>query len=542
MRKFQTSSHSRRDFLSLIFKSGIVLGCSGSVNCNIFSTTKSSSFRRFHLSLASHAWEKNPELPSIVRAAGITDVWLAAFLYGRWYRSPKQLKKQAQYLENQGLNVHIINVPLGHPGDALGADDDSVSTTPPKHWSNACTFDGELFSGTSIHPPAIKENVQAMKALQKEKFDTVFLDDDFRIARFPGKIGGCFCDNCRDEFLKIHGYNFSEWEALIDSVRKRHPSKVLRAWVDFWCDKLYDMFSAMQKAAPNIDLGIMVMYLGAEKAGIALDRFRNVPFRVGELMFNDKGFSPLKGKTDELFSALFHRRFAQPQLAYSETTAFPADELSAANMAAKLIVSLITDVRNTMFMSGLLPFPITHWDTLGPAMRKNARFHEKIAGHRPRGPLKHFWGWRSRLVGEDRPFSLFLASGIPFEVVEDISADGWIFLSNEDAQAAAEEKIAEKSQHLIVRRDAGVKGKKFLPMDENMKDIFALKKRIIPTLKGIPYVEGDLPVIFAWYPSAQRALLWNVEEKKQTFKIMRDNHILRTVTVDALDVDLIQDL
>lgn len=542
MRKFETSFHSRRDFLSHLIKSGIVLGCVGSVNCNIFSTTKSSSFRRFHLSLSSQAWDEIPELPSIVRAAGITDVWLAAFLYGRWYRSPEQLKRQAHYLESKGLNVHIINVPLGHPGDALGLEDGSVSTTPPKHWSNASTFDGKLFSGTSIHPPAVEENAQAMKALQKEKFDTVFLDDDFRVAKFPGHIGGCFCDNCRDEFLEIHGYRFSEWEMLIDSVIKRHPSKVLRTWTNFWCAKLYDMFSALQNAAPEIELGIMVMYLGAEKAGIPLDRFRNVPFRVGELMFNDKEFGKVKGKTDELFSALFHRRFAQPELAYSETTAFPADALSAENMAAKLAVSLIADVRNTMFMSGLKPFPITHWDTLGPAMRKSALFHEKLAGHRPRGPFKHFWGWGSRLVGKDKPFSLFLASGIPFEVVEDISEDGWIFLSNEDAQAAAEEGVAEKSQNLIVRREAGVKGKNFLLMDENLNDIFTLKKRIIPRLKGIPFVEGDSPVAFAWYPSARKALLWNVEEKKQTFKIVRDNQMLRTVAVDALDVALIQDL
>jgi hypothetical protein len=33
----------------------------------------------------------------------------------------------------------------------------------------------------------------------------------------------------------------------------------------------------------------------------------------------------VKGKTDELFSALMHRRFARPELAYSEKTAFPSD-------------------------------------------------------------------------------------------------------------------------------------------------------------------------------------------------------------------------
>ena len=121
------------------------------------------------------------------------------------------------------------------------------------------------------------------------------------------------------------------------------------------------------------------MYLGSEKAGIRLTDYRDVPFRVGEFMFNDRSFAPVKGKTDELFSCLFHRRFARPELAYSETTAFPADQLSARNMAAKLTVSTLSDVRNTMFMSGATPFPRQHWQTLAPAMKQHAGLHRKIS-------------------------------------------------------------------------------------------------------------------------------------------------------------------
>ena len=74
----------------------------------------------------------------------------------------------------------------------------------------------------------------------------------------------------------------------------------------------------------------------------------------------------VKGKTDELFSSLFHRRFVAPELAYSETTAYPANSLSLANKVAKLAVSTISDVRNTMFMCD---FPKDHWSTLAPAMQ-----------------------------------------------------------------------------------------------------------------------------------------------------------------------------
>jgi hypothetical protein len=90
-------------------------------------------------------------------------------------------------------------------------------------------------------------------------------------------------------------------------------------------------------------------------------------------MFDDHSFTPVKGKTDELFSVLFHRRFVRPELAFSETTAYPANRLSAAHLAAKLVISTLADVRHTMFMSGLTPFPREHWSVLAPAMREQAR-------------------------------------------------------------------------------------------------------------------------------------------------------------------------
>jgi len=175
-------------------------------------------------------------------------------------------------------------------------------------------------------------------------------------------------------------------------------------------------------------------------------------------------------------------------------------------------------------------------------MRKSARLHERLAGHLPRGPFKHYWGWDSRLVGKDKPFSLFLASGIPFEVIEDLSPDGWVFLSNEDTKAVEEGRIDVKGRNLVVRNEAGVKGSNFIPIAENLADIFAFKKRIVSSLKGIPYADGESPVVFAWYPTARSALLWNVEEKTNTYKIIRDGQILRTLSLNGLDVTLIADL
>ncbi len=302
------------------------------------------------------------------------------------------------------------------------------------------------------------------------------------------------------------------------------------------------MFRALQQAAPSTELGIMVMYLGAEKAGIPLDSFRGTPFRVGEFMFSDDAFGSVKGKTDELFSALFHRRFTSPELAYSETTAFPADQLSARNLAAKLTVSLIADVRNTMFMSGLRPFAPKSWETLGPAMRQSAQLHEKIAAHQPRGPFKHFWGWDARRVGDDRPFSLFLASGIPFEVVEELPTDGWTFLCDADARAVAAGRLRSRGRRLVVRPESAARGPDLMPVAEDLGAMFELKRRVVPSLRGVPYLEGEHPAVFTWYPTARCGLVWNLEDTPRAFEVNQEGSALQTVQVEPLGVALVAGL
>ncbi len=306
---------------------------------------------------------------------------------------------------------------------------------------------------------------------------------------------------------------------MIDAVRARRLDAVLRNWVEYTCGQLTQCFRTIQKAAGGLALGIMVMYLGSEKAGIRLEDYRGAGFRVGELMFDDRSFSPVKGKTDELFSALFHRRFTAPERAYSETTAFPADRLSARNMAAKLVISTLADVRNTMFMSGLKPFPLAHWETLGPAMRKQAAIHARVAGYAPRGPFKHWWGTAARYVGDDKPYSLFLASGVPFEVCHEPPREGWTFLSDADAGS--------------MRPPVEAVTRSTLP--ETLGSLFAFKRRIRTQLENVPFIEDDKPAVCSWLPGARRVLLWNLAESKETFSLFYRG-TRRPVAADALEL------
>ncbi len=529
---------SRRNFLFKMTAAGVAINMPwyGSVRGE---TVLPDNVRRYHVSMQKEAWENDPELLGLIREAGVTDVWMGSFLQGKWFHIPDELKKAADFLRTEGFNPHVLTVPLGHPGNALDPDDPSLSNLKSS-WKNACTYDGKMYSGTSIHDPVVKDNVNAVKQLAAKGFDKLFLDDDFRLARFPGQIGGCFCDECKNDFLSKYGYTDADWTDLLNAVRERNPVKVLRSWTEYNCDKEYEMFRAMQNATPDMQIGIMVMYLGSEKAGIALDKYRNSLFRVGEEHFSDQSFGSVKGKTDELYSSLFHMRFARPELAFSETTSYPAAALSPKNIAAKLNVSLISDVRNTMFMSGLPPLPADRWPVLKPVMKKNAGLHRYIAGHKPAGPFKHYYGWDSRLVGRDRPYSLFLASGIPFEVVDEITESGWIFLSDEDAKSVSEDRLRAKSRNLVVRKSSGLRNENFIPVDENLNEIFTFKRQIILKLKDIPFVEGDIPVVFSWYPTAKKAVLWNVNEKRVTFRVRLNNRIIKKVDVEGLDVEIIE--
>lgn len=504
-------------------------------------TESPSTLRRYNVSLAADAIERDPELLSIVKKAGVETVWVAGFFYGHWTYSIESLLAARKRIEAAGMVAHLVNVPLGHPGDSLGSTDNNFPLTPSSNWRMAQRVDGSRFSGTSLHEPATADNVAAIQKLHGAGFSRIFLDDDFRLSPSPGQIGGCFCADHRDRYLKRTGYTKPQWDELLGDVKERRLTRLLRDWIEMTCDELTGSFRSQQKALDGGELGIMVMYFGSEKAGIRLADYADVPFRVGELMFDDASFAPVKGKTNELFSVLFHRRFASPERAFSESTAYPSDKLSARNMAAKLAISTIADVRNTMFMSGITPFPRTHWETLGPAMKIQAAHHQKLAGHVPRGPFKHYWGEYSRMIGDDAPFSLFLASGVPFETTDKPAQDGWTFLSDFDARAVADGQLKTNGTTFVYR--PSVKGSlpNGEPMEETLDALFAMKERIKPQLKNTPYVEENVPVVCAWYPSAKTALLWNLSEEEKSLTLVYKN-ARRPATVPGLSTALVEGL
>ncbi len=510
--RVQDLKHCRREWLKTVTAAGLLASALPAV------AARNRRARSYHVCLSPEIVAQDADLLRRIRDAGVSTVWLAGFFYGHRPFAADLLRRARQRLHEAGLDAQLITVPLGHPGDSLGAKDGDFPLSPPTHWQLGCRPDGSTFAGTSLHLPATSENAEALQELRRIGFRQGFLDDDFRLARGPGEIGGCFCAAHREHFLRAGGYAAERWAELRDAVQARRLSKLLRAWLEFTCDELTASFRAQQHAFRGA-LGIMVMYLGSEKAGIRLGDYRKVPFRVGELMFDDRSFTPVKGKTDELFSTLFHRRFAASEHAYSETTGFPADRLSAVNLAAKLVISTLADVRHTMFMSGLTPFPREHWDVLGPTMKQQAHLHDAVAGHRPRGPFKHFWGEAQRLVGDDQPFSLWLATGVPFEVVDAPVETGWTFLSDFDARHLGA-RAGRPPGACVCRASVATRPRGAVVMGETLEELFAFKQRIQDQLRDVPHVVEDEPAVCAWYPTARKVIVWNLSVQPRTLTII----------------------
>lgn len=492
--------------------------------------------RLFHLSLSPEGLARHPEVLHLAADAGVTDVWITGFLYGHWYYPIELSERCRRQVEAAGMRAHIVDVPLGHPGDSLGSSE-GAPLIPPPHWRRALRADGSQSYGTSIHPPAVQENVEAMRLRHHLGIKRIFLDDDFRLAVSPGSIGGCFCEEHLAAFAQRSGRSPADIAQLREEARDKRYSPVLHEWVDFICDELSGAWRAIQNAARPIELGIMVMYMGAEKAGIRLTDYRRALFRVGEAHFSDGDFGTLKGKTSELFSALMHRRFCTPDRAYSETTAYPAEALSARNMAAKLNVSLIADVRNTMLMSGITPFPMAHWDTLRPAFSHQRQLHAEIKGLTPKGPLKHFWGLHGRYAGDDNPWSLFLACGIPFEVVSRIPGDGWTFLGDADARALESGLVTRPRGRCISR--AG--GRYAIALPETLEALWQWKREVTTTLRNVPWIVQDHPAVIAWYPQRRMALVWNLLPEPADLVIRIGAHS-RPIRVGPLDSVLVNGL
>ena len=111
---------------------------------------RATNSRDYHVCLSPQAVLEDPQFADVLAQANVSCVWLAGFFYGHWPWSLEQFGKAREVLRRAGLQVNVVNVPLGHPGDSLGARDGTFPLSPPSHWRLGETLDGGKYSGSRV--------------------------------------------------------------------------------------------------------------------------------------------------------------------------------------------------------------------------------------------------------------------------------------------------------------------------------------------------------------------------------------------------------
>ena len=457
----------------------------------------------------------NPvDLPEIWKNAGVTDIWFTHYVTGGWWQDWASFDRMADKIKSIGMTPHLVSVAFGHP-----------AFKGPEGWKPSQYLNGDTLWGCSCHAPADRECVRFNRAIADHCGPCdVFFDDEFRCAEGPGDIGGCICPECRADFLKQTGFPESEWETLLEEIRANKNIPDVRLWIDYQCDRFAKIFHETEDRSPEVDFGMMVMGMGSERAGIRLENYRNKLLRVGEWMFSDDQYNSTKNKTIELFSSLFHSRFSTPGRLFSETSIIRP--LSAENLASKLAVATLSEVRNTMYFC---PIPPEYWKTLAPRMKKEAFFHKRILNQKARGPFKHFWGMDDRYMAGYDAFSLFLALGVPFEVCDTLPNDGWVFLGNASAEAL-ESGSLEMTNAKFIARIASQSGR-FTSIPESFEEMFQFRRSLLDGFQKqeIPYVEEETPVVLSEYPECHTILIWNIEAASKNIHVRKGNQSIALV-------------
>ena len=235
---------SRRQFL----QSCGMIGASAML-APAFAGEAPAACRKYHLSVSPDALQADPALLELAEHAGVTDVWLTGFLYGHWHYPLEKTRIWRERVEKLGMAAHLINVPLGHPGDSLGSISGNVPLTPPRHWRARRGAERQHICRHLAPSTGYGRKLRSDATDPGGRHQTGVSRRRFPPGPRPGVIGGCFCRGTQAGVSPPHrlqrnpvGANCWRPSAVVSLT------PVLRAWVEFTCDQLTACFRAQQKA------------------------------------------------------------------------------------------------------------------------------------------------------------------------------------------------------------------------------------------------------------------------------------------------------
>lgn len=313
-----------------------------------------------------------------MKKAGVEHVWLFAYFYGRHESDPEDIFNARKRLLDEGFQTGVISVPVGHPGNSLNPDDDTLELQIKNTWQYRVDRDGknEYFSAC-INEEMIGDNRKAAEEYAQMGFTRHFYDDDLRLGNWNGPVQGCFCDACIEEFNRI--YNAGADRAVLKRAadQEKGLEELTQKWIEFNCRKVTGFLKNTR--VDKMQTGFMVMHMGDERHGISIpDIKKAVPdclFRVGEMFFDDKTYSKPEYKKMLIDGAKKHLELIGSNTAYSETTVFPAASMSQENFLDRMKTEISLGLRNIFLMSGTWFYSEPYWKTI----RENRGVLEEMA-------------------------------------------------------------------------------------------------------------------------------------------------------------------
>ena len=314
----------------------------------------------------------------LMKKAGVEHVWLMGYFYGRHESDPEEIYRARKRLLDEGFQTGIISLPVGHPGNSLNPDDDTLDLQIKNTWQYRIDRNGEKeYFISCINPEMTLDNRKAAEEYAQMGFTRHFFDDDLRLGNWGKKIQGCFCDKCIEKFNALHSSAFDRALLRRAADEEKGLEEITRKWVKFNCDKLTAFMK--ETCVPGLQSGIMVMHMGDERHGISIpDIKKAVPdclFRVGEMMFNDEAYNSAENREMLKEGVRKHLQLIGSNTAYSETTVFPAASMSVDNFLHRMNTEVELGLRNIFLMSGTWFYSEPYWN----AIRENRQALEEKA-------------------------------------------------------------------------------------------------------------------------------------------------------------------
>lgn len=503
--------------------------------------------------------ERGPATLVMLRNAGVNTIWLYGFFFGKLWSPIKDMVQAAEVLRENGFEVGVIQLPVGHPGNGLNPDDDTLDLQIPEHWRYRVNAEGQLvYYCAAIEENMIRDNIQSINELKSAGFTRFFMDDDLRSGLWGERLSGCFSEQSIAEFNKAYHRNVDRL-TLVGALDNNRDIQLLKEWMEYNCDKLTGFMEAM--ALPDNEVGIMVMHLGDERQGIDVDAIkRRIPdclFRVGEFHFGDSNFGTPEGKASEWFSILYHLDVMGREHAYSETTIFPARALSPENFIFKAKLALMAGIPNLLFMSGTWLITEEYWQRLGEELPALEELEKTCSISEREYPIHMVYGTKG-YAEEVAPYLLPILAGLPVKPVRVSDGEGSAFSGADcllffgDYELTSEwERRFPFYRTILMDQTAHERNKdKIAALDSIKVDIWdyaigaAASAGELELLRGKLLEQGALPypiltegsnISLTWFKEANCVLLVNLEDKPNSTTLSYGD-IERNIALKPLEI------